>query len=119
MHREPDVGFDPGSPGSRPGPKAGAKPLRHPGIPGPRKFNKNPLLLDKQRRTDAILCYTCHPLYDPYINCLLLKVLPHPSQAFGHTPTQKSAHNNVTLLCARQNCTPILTKVIGQLKWIL
>ena len=33
MHREPDVGFDPGSPGSRPGPKAGAKQLRHPGIP--------------------------------------------------------------------------------------
>ena len=33
MHREPDVWFDPGSPGSRPGPKAGAKPLRHPGIP--------------------------------------------------------------------------------------
>ena len=33
MHQEPDVGFDPGSPGSRPGPKAGAKPLRHPGIP--------------------------------------------------------------------------------------
>ena len=27
------MGFDPGSPGSRPGPKAGAKPLRHPGIP--------------------------------------------------------------------------------------
>ena len=34
MHWEPDVGFDPGSPGSRPGPKAGAKPLHHPGIPG-------------------------------------------------------------------------------------
>ena len=33
MHREPDVGFDPGSPWLRPGPKAGAKPLRHPGIP--------------------------------------------------------------------------------------
>ena len=33
MLREPDVGFDPGSPGSCPGPKAGAKPLRHPGIP--------------------------------------------------------------------------------------
>ena len=33
MHREPDVGFDPESPGSRPGPKAGAKPLHHPGIP--------------------------------------------------------------------------------------
>ena len=34
LHWDPDVGFDPGSPGSRPGPKAGAKPLRHPGIPG-------------------------------------------------------------------------------------
>ena len=33
MHQEPDVGFDPGSPGLRPGPKAGAKPLSHPGIP--------------------------------------------------------------------------------------
>ena len=31
--RDPDVGLDPGSLGSRPGPKAGAKPLRHPGIP--------------------------------------------------------------------------------------
>ena len=33
VHREPDVGFDPRSPGSRPGPKAGAKPLCHPGFP--------------------------------------------------------------------------------------
>ena len=33
MHRGPDMGFDPGSPGSGPGPKAGAKPLGHPGIP--------------------------------------------------------------------------------------
>ena len=33
MHREPDAGFDPGSPGSRPGPKGGTKPLHHPGIP--------------------------------------------------------------------------------------
>ena len=31
--RKPDVGLDPGTPGSCPGPKAGAKPLRHPGIP--------------------------------------------------------------------------------------
>ena len=35
MHREPDVGFDPGSLGSCPGPKAGTKTLRHPGIPSP------------------------------------------------------------------------------------
>ena len=33
MHWEPDVGFDPRSPGFCPGPKAGAKPLCHPGIP--------------------------------------------------------------------------------------
>ena len=33
MHREPDMEFDPGAPGSHPGPKAGAKPLHHPGIP--------------------------------------------------------------------------------------
>ena len=33
MHQERDVGCDPGSPGWRHGPKAGAKPQRHPGIP--------------------------------------------------------------------------------------
>ena len=47
MHREPDVGIDPGSPGSRPRPKAGAKPLRHLGIPAPRflmYFHKGILL---------------------------------------------------------------------------
>ena len=31
--REPDVGLNPGTPGSRPRPKAGAKPLGHPEIP--------------------------------------------------------------------------------------
>ena len=30
--REPDVGLHPGTPGSCPGPKAGAKLLSHPGI---------------------------------------------------------------------------------------
>ena len=30
---EPDVGLYPRSPGSCPGPKAGTKPLSHPGIP--------------------------------------------------------------------------------------
>ena len=32
--REPDVGLNPGSPGSGPGLKADAKPLSHPGCPG-------------------------------------------------------------------------------------
>ena len=31
--REPDVGLDPGTPGSRPGPKADAQLLSHPGVP--------------------------------------------------------------------------------------
>ena len=30
--REPDVGLDPRSPGSRPEPKADAQPLNHPGV---------------------------------------------------------------------------------------
>ena len=33
MHQEYEVRFEPGTPGLRHGPKAGAKPLRHPGIP--------------------------------------------------------------------------------------
>ena len=58
MHQEPDVGFDPGSPGSRPGPKAGAKPWRHPGIPIFALFlkssfdgNKVRILYQKERKT--------------------------------------------------------------------
>ena len=31
LHREPDAGLDPSTPGSHPGPKAGVKPLSHPG----------------------------------------------------------------------------------------
>ena len=31
---EPNVGLDPVTPGSRPGPKADAQPLSHPGVPG-------------------------------------------------------------------------------------
>ena len=31
--RESDVGFEQGTPGPHPKPKAGAKPLSHPGIP--------------------------------------------------------------------------------------
>ena len=31
--REPDVGLDPGTPGSHPEPKADTQPLNHPGVP--------------------------------------------------------------------------------------
>ena len=41
--REPDVGLHRGSPGSHPGPKAGTKPLNHPGIPN--SIFKNILLV--------------------------------------------------------------------------
>ena len=34
LHAEPDLGLHPRTPGSRPGLKAGAKLLNHPGIPG-------------------------------------------------------------------------------------
>ena len=33
LSREPDVGLDPRTPGSRPGPKADTPPLSHPGVP--------------------------------------------------------------------------------------
>ena len=36
--REPDVGLNPGSPGSHPGLKGGAKPLSHPGCPRIKNF---------------------------------------------------------------------------------
>ena len=32
--REPDAGLDPRTPGSHPEPKADARPLSHPGVPG-------------------------------------------------------------------------------------
>ena len=48
--REPDVGLHPGSPGSRPGPKADAQLLSHPGVPGetlnPSLVNKHFVLID-------------------------------------------------------------------------
>ena len=62
MHQEPNVGLDPGSPGSRPGPKAGAKPLRHPGIPGVCILNSiKVVLLDGPPVT--ILPAVCDGLY--------------------------------------------------------
>ena len=60
MHREPDVGFDPGSPGWRPGPKAGAKPLRHPGIPS---FNFQPFFWSG--------LFSLIPIWHMFIECLL------------------------------------------------
>ena len=53
--RKSDVGLDPRTPGSRPGPKAGAKLLRHPGIPEQVPLKELVfLLIPKQRR------HVCH-----------------------------------------------------------
>ena len=54
-----DVGFDPWSPGSRPGPKAGAKPLRHPGIPPMNFSNTAPpnFLLSSIKGCSLLLFY--------------------------------------------------------------
>ena len=38
--REPNMGIDPGTPGSRPGPRASAKPLGHAGIPKMKDLNQ-------------------------------------------------------------------------------
>ena len=38
--QKPEAGLDPGTPGLHPWPKAGAKPLSHPGIPINLYFNK-------------------------------------------------------------------------------
>ena len=50
--REPSVGLDPRTPGSRPGPKAGAKPLSHPGIPL-YIFKKILFIYSRERKREA------------------------------------------------------------------
>ena len=45
---EPDVGLEPQTPGSRPGPKAGASQLSHPRVPGALSF-----------KTSSLVCEPC------------------------------------------------------------
>ena len=71
MHREPDVGFDPGSPGSRPGPEAGAKPLRHPGIPLP--FSILKLVVSFSCIVFVFFTFAC--MYKEYTNNMLNIIL--------------------------------------------
>ena len=74
MHQEPDVGLDPGSPGSRPEPKAGAKPLRHPGIPGYLPNSDSCSELNQARQSFYIYHPNCSHLlcvYTQYCNTYL------------------------------------------------
>ena len=63
IHREPDVGTRSGSPGLGPGPKAGAKPLRHPGIPSVAFF---------KRENFFSLSILCQPLCEVFILIFLI-----------------------------------------------
>ena len=63
--REPDVGLDPGTPGSHPGLEAGAKLLSHPGIPqsifkvfGLMSYNNFRILLISAELQREVTCYT-------------------------------------------------------------
>ena len=59
-HREPDVGLDPRTPGSRPEPKAEAQPLSHPGI---------------AREPDSVLSFSSPQAVDTSLNSLILNLL--------------------------------------------
>ena len=45
LRGEPDAGFDPGTPGSQPEPKADAQPLSHPGTPIGKFLNRGVTLV--------------------------------------------------------------------------
>ena len=74
---------------------------------GPKEFNKNSLPLDKQSKTNSILCYTHHLMYNSHMTCLLLKTLPHPSQAAEHTLTGNRLIQNAEPLTTKE-CKPRL-----------
>ena len=67
------MGLDPWSPGSRPGPKAGAKPLRHPGIPV--RMFLNPFLFFSELFLLSVFKFFCHLLvlgsWAGYLNFLM------------------------------------------------
>ena len=55
--REPNAEFDPETPGWRPGPKAGAKLLSHPGIPRLDSLIKGQRLAEWIKTQDLTICY--------------------------------------------------------------
>ena len=90
MHREPDVGFDPGSPGLRPGPKTGAKPLRHPGIPVKISLLLSPHILNFSHRCTHSLTHThIHPSTCSSLSATFTFAVP---QAYICTPAHACSH---------------------------
>ena len=72
-YREPDVGLDPWSPGSGPGLKAGAQPLRHPGSPTVIILNK----LLSVRSTKNEKKYFVLPSFTLSLTFFLYQVVPN------------------------------------------
>ena len=68
MHREPDVGLDPRSPGSHPGPKASAKPLCHPGIPLSCAVLQS---ISPMRDNHSDFCRLILPVFELHINRII------------------------------------------------
>ena len=108
MHREPDVGFDPGSPGSRPGPKSGAKPLCHPGthfsafLTPPRKKSKKDGGLQKGRpqNTRSHMCLLTWDRMQP---------LPHHFQSTSAVLTQE--WNKAQIWIEDKDLPPVLANL--------
>ena len=91
--REPDAVLDPGTPGLRPGPKAGAKPLSHPGIPSPSLFKCNFISCRKLFLTPTMFtCVESTALINTI--CVALSVL-HCNHKFNHL-TLPFAVNSLT-----------------------
>ena len=93
MHREPYVGFNPGSPGSRPGPKAGAKPLRHPGIPINKILKKKKKERERERTNSNIYTEKCHILVYSSVSFHKLNIPMynlHPDQEKNHQNSKSS-----------------------------
>ena len=78
--RKPDMGLDPGSPGSHPGLKAGAKQLSHPGIPMAQRLIICSCLHGKYQwwfvdldQPDSKACtFNCHVIISPGIHAVQL-----------------------------------------------
>ena len=62
---EPNAGLDPGTPGSCSGPKAGAKPLSHPGIPCPFLSMISQYLCFSASISLAFICFTIPTIPPP------------------------------------------------------
>ena len=64
--RESDVGLDPGSPGPRPGLKADAQPLNHPGVP-------------EKTYIDLLYLHKCKPILNTVSQNLATHLFKHIS----------------------------------------